>query len=272
MIKKRVCVPDWLYSARTTEEAVQLFENFFYQDIESYPDSLKGDENAWDMAKRVGYSYFHMLRDQCKSREAFEGAIVELGNKGFTWRYIEGSLNAQSNVFSFGAGTDISFEEQLIERYGCTVNLFDPTPQAVEFVVPRARKQPHLRFFPIGIYSRDAIVRFYKADEPGSGSLSTENLRKGKAFLDAPVRRLLSIMRSKDLSRLDYLKLDVEGAEYGVIDDLLFSGVIVKQMAIEFDQPVPPWRTERYIRKLHAAGYRLIDVWALNTLWVKAAQ
>ena len=94
------------------------------------------------------------------------------------------------------------------------------------------------------------------------------NLHFGDAYIEAPVLRLTTITRRLTHDHVDLLKIDVEGAEYDVIDDMLFSGLRVDQFAVEFDQPSPPWRTERFIAKLHGAGYHLIDVSGLNCLLI----
>jgi hypothetical protein len=64
-------------------------------------------------------------------------------------------------------------------------------------------------------------------------------------------------------SRIDLLKMDIEGAEYAVIDDIVASGIIVKQLLVEFHhrwKEVGVSKTKHAVRKLNAAGYRIFAV------------
>ena len=64
-------------------------------------------------------------------------------------------------------------------------------------------------------------------------------------------------------ARLDVLKMDIEGAEYDVIDDLINSRVVVDQILVEFhhhQRYVPLARTRRAIEGLRQVGYRVFHV------------
>lgn len=76
-------------------------------------------------------------------------------------------------------------------------------------------------------------------------------------------------MRRSRPQKIDYLKIDVEGAEHGVIQDMLFSGIEPDQVAVEFDMPLPPWIVEKTIWALLLAGYELVEIWSFNCLFVK---
>ena len=73
-----------------------------------------------------------------------------------------------------------------------------------------------------------------------------------------PVRRLPTLMQELGHDRLDLLKLDIEGGEYAVLDDVLAVGP--RQLLVEFHHR---WdgrgfdRTRQAIARLDAGGYRL---------------
>jgi hypothetical protein len=67
-------------------------------------------------------------------------------------------------------------------------------------------------------------------------------------------------MREFGHTRLDVLKMDIEGAEYDVITDILATGIEVGQLLIEFHHRfagVGIERTRQAITALNAAGYRI---------------
>src|SRR5437870_565224 len=57
-------------------------------------------------------------------------SLCVLGDKsvGCSWAFCPEGLGAESVVYSGGVGNDISFEHALVERFGCSVTLFDPSP------------------------------------------------------------------------------------------------------------------------------------------------
>jgi len=72
-----------------------------------------------------------------------------------------------------------------------------------------------------------------------------------------------SILRMLDVPRIQLLKMDIEGGEYGVLDSILGSKVLVEQLLVEFHHRMAPHRfedTEAAIRKLRSRGYRLFHV------------
>jgi hypothetical protein len=77
------------------------------------------------------------------------------------------------------------------------------------------------------------------------------------------VRRLSSLMAELGHDRIDVLKMDIEGGEYGAIDDFLAAGVRPGQVLVEFHHNLPgvPFaRTLGAIHSLEGAGYRLFHV------------
>jgi hypothetical protein len=63
--------------------------------------------------------------------------------------------------------------------------------------------------------------------------------------------------------RLDVLKMDIEGAEYGVLDDVVNSKIVVPQLLVEFHHHFPGVgmeRTVHAVQKLAAAGYRIFHI------------
>ena len=57
---------------------------------------------------------------------------------------------------------------------------------------------------------------------------------------------------------IDLLKMDIEGFEYDIINHFLDLRVPVRQLCVEFHPWLKPGCTLKTIRKLYAAGYRII--------------
>jgi FkbM family methyltransferase len=185
-----------------------------------------------------------------------------LGNETASWAILRGSLTPRSVVYSFGVGRDISFDLAVIERYGAQVHAFDPTPRAAEWM-DRQETPPQLVFHRIGIANYDGTARFSPPTRPTDVSYSLKTATTSDGVVEAPVARLATLMTSLGHAHLDLLKMDIEGAEFDVLNDILKQDLEVTQIALEFHHFFPnisPRETEMAIRQLRDHGYALFAV------------
>lgn len=184
----------------------------------------------------------------------------ECGSAGDDWRIVPEGLGPDSVVYSFGVGEDISFDLSLIERHGVTVHAFDPTPKSIAWVktqVVPARFVLH----EVGLADYDGEATFFPPKNPRhvSHTLLDRAATKDRA-ITVQVRRLPTLMRDLGHDRVDLLKMDIEGAEYQVLEDLLRAKVPIGQLLVEFHHRFPgvgAARTRRAVEALNAAGYRI---------------
>lgn len=195
--------------------------------------------------------------------------LERLGSDYGGWYVPIHELGADSVVYSAGIGLDITLDKELIARYACSVYGFDPTPASIDFIAEQFREQslsPQFHFEPVGLWSAETILRFFAPKTRGwVGSYSALNLQgtEEQESISVPVKRLSTLMRENGHARIDLLKLDIEGAEYRVIDEIIERRIPIRWLCIEFDQPVPFWTTNRALQRLKDAGYQLckVDRW-----------
>jgi len=185
------------------------------------------------------------------------------GDRSGVWAFCPDLLGRDSVVYSFGVGDNLAWDAALAERFALTVDAFDPTPASVAWVAGRGLP-PGVRFHPTGLAAHDGTLRFAP---PRRGSrFNYRPLQSDAAATDAvvaPVRRLATHLRLLGHDRLDVLKMDIEGGEYAVLDDLLADGLPVRQLLVEFHHHFPGVgidRTERAVRALERAGYRIFHI------------
>jgi FkbM family methyltransferase len=177
------------------------------------------------------------------------------------WTFDPTSLDADSVVYSFGAGRDLEFELALEHRHRVAVHVFDPTP--VSRVWVESQDLPaRICFHPIGIAGRDGTAWFEPPQRATDVSHSI-TVRPSAHAVELTVQRLETIMRSLGHHRLDLLKLDIEGAEYDVIRDMLESGIPVRQLLVEFHhrfRGIGKDATAAALAVLHRAGFRIFYI------------
>jgi FkbM family methyltransferase len=204
-----------------------------------------------------------MLRPLRKPRprvaQRIECDKLALGTEYGGYAVCPAELSQESLVYSFGVGCDVSFDEALIAARGLTVHAFDPTPRSIEWVEQQTLPAGFV-FHPWGIADFDGTARFHAPKDPTHVShtlLSGGDM--GTGTVEVPVFRLRTIMQKLGHDHLDVLKMDIEGAEYGVLGDLLSGEVSIPQLLIEFHHHrsgVALEQTQTAIEALERAGYR----------------
>ncbi|MBN4064856.1 FkbM family methyltransferase [Dehalococcoides mccartyi] len=176
-------------------------------------------------------------------------------------------LTKDSVCYLAGVGEDISFDLEIIEQFGCTVYAIDPTPKAIAYV-EAAETPSRFNLLPVGLWSSDTDLRFYAPTDPSHVSHSIVNLQETTDYFVAPVRSLVSLMAEQNHDHIALLKIDIEGAEYEVIDHIISSDVDIKILCIEFDQPTSMRKMITYVRRLQKHGYSPVAVDAWNVTFV----
>lgn len=184
------------------------------------------------------------------------------GGGGGAWELSPEAVPRGAIVYSFGAGRDISFDLAIHERHDATVHIFDPTPASIDWM-RSCELPPGVRFHEVGIAGYDGEFDFHLPPRPGSANFSAVPRRAGTGTARAPVRRLRTLMDSLAHERVDVLKMDIEGGEYGVIADLSVNPPPVTQLLVEFHHNFPGVsfaRTVEAVQALRSIGFRVIAI------------
>lgn len=185
-----------------------------------------------------------------------------LGSGYGGWPVLVNSLNSSSVVYSFGVGEDISFDMGVMERYSCKVKAFDPTPRSVKWI--EQQDTPDLfEFHPVGLSDRTQILSF-SAPLVDSHVSFTEGMQTSSSErIQLPVRSLAEIMEALGDSKLDFLKMDIEGSEYSALSDIVSRSIFPTQLCVEFHHGMYGFTSEQTratVSTLFDVGYRLFYV------------
>lgn len=192
-----------------------------------------------------------------------DAAIIKEGG----WWFAPGDLGKESIVYSLGVGDEINFDLYVIETFGTEVFAFDPTPSSVDML--HENKLPdRFHFYPWAITATDGTLKFYprlKKDGTKSDVMFTmmPEAETVKDVIEVPAYSLRTVVEKLGHDRIDMLKMDIEGAEYEVLDGLLESPVLPSQLLVEFHHRFVENGLERtydIINRLHQAGYRIIAI------------
>ena len=183
------------------------------------------------------------------------------------WDYIAELLGPHSIVYSLGVGDSIDFDMDLIHHYSLTVHAFDPTPYSEEWI-SGLELPSNFQFHAWAAAGEDGVLRLYRRiNKRGrkSNVMWTADNKAGDAadFVDVPAFALRTMMRKLGHYRIDLLKVDIEGAEYDILDSLPELDRSPVQLLVEFHHRFPgigKRRTVESIEKLRKLGYVIASI------------
>lgn len=146
-------------------------------------------------------------------------------------------------VYSFGIASEISFDRAIIKASGCEVYGFDPDPASEKWLrrediwVP-----PSFHFSRLALYYQSGTHAFAQVDSDRmSGSLT---ILSGGKKIDVQCRTLTDIMMRLGHDWVDSLKMDIEGAEFSVLENWIstYEQLPIGQLWVEFHPDNVRWR------------------------------
>ncbi len=182
------------------------------------------------------------------------------------WEFCPQYINQQSVIYSLGVGDSIEFDVGIIKHHGCKVHAFDPTPYAVEWIASQ-NIPSELQFHPWAVSGKDGNLRMIqRTNKRGQKSevMWTEAPSGSEAdVIEVPVYSIPSIMKRLSHSFISLMKIDVEGAEYEIIDSILNNGVLPEQILIEFHHRFSNKNkkmTQNSLKDLQRFGYKIFSI------------
>lgn len=180
------------------------------------------------------------------------------------WVVCPDALTPASVAYSFGIGRNLSFDLDLIGRHQLTVHAFDPTPASVQWVRSQALP-PSLVLHDYGVGVVDGEVTFHPPRNAASAHWTpVERYRKAEGpTVKAGVKTLRTIMAELGHDRVDILKLDIEGGEYGVIETIVAERLPVGQLLVEFHhayETIPLSKTIAAVTSLRSVGFKVFAI------------
>lgn len=193
--------------------------------------------------------------------------LIRLGTEYGGWWVPESMAGPGTIAYCIGAGEDISFDLALLER-GCTVRTVDPTPRAIAYVESLEIDNPGFAFAPVAAWTEDTTLRLFAPADPSHVSHSAHNLQGTSDYIDVPAKTLQQLMEDFGDTRIDLLKMDIEGAEINVVPLALQLEPKPKALCIEFDSHKDMKSVKAVVAEAKRHGYVPIKTEVFNVLFV----
>jgi FkbM family methyltransferase len=178
------------------------------------------------------------------------------------WAIKANSLTSESLVISVGVGEDVSFDLSLINKYGCQVVALDPTERSAQWVAKNVLEDRFI-FRQLALAATDGVISLFPPSEAAHVSASCR--QSSHTLTDSyvvPCMRLATLMQTEGVTSINVLKLDIEGAEYEVIQDIVQSGLALRidQLLVEFHHKFSsffPQDTVDAVEQLLSSGFQI---------------
>ena len=190
-------------------------------------------------------------------------ACKKIGNDYGSWVIADNQLDQGSVVYSFGVGEDVTFDLELINEYNVRINAFDPTPKSIDWIKAQNLPQNFI-LYEYGLSDFDGEVKFKPPRNPEfvSHRIVEGNDTGGKS-ISVAVKKIETIMKELGDDKINLMKMDIEGSEYSVIENLKTSDIKPDQLLIEFHHRFPEVgikKTIKAIGVLREMGYKVFSV------------
>ncbi len=213
-------------------------------------------------------AYIYRFKNILKNKETLYFPQIScnkltLGNKSADWTINTEAINKNSIVYSFGVGQEISFDLELIKQYGVRVHAFDPSPGSINWLKTQAKPAEFISY-PYGLGGKNAKVEFgFTGTTSSSSATILSNVSDVNESFIAEIKTLKTIMHELGHSHIDILKMDIEGAEYEVIKNILDEKIPIQQLLVEFHhrfRNVGVKHTRQAVKLLKEAGFRIFNI------------
>ena len=126
-----------------------------------------------------------------------------------------------------------------------------------------SKQLDELVFVEKGVWNEDTVLKFYAPGFDNYASHSVYLFKDSGTYIEAPVDRMSNLMKKFGHTTVDLVKMEIEGAEYTVLDTIVKDQLDVKIILVEFDEVFHAkgigyrFRIKKTSDQLKKAGYIL---------------
>jgi FkbM family methyltransferase len=195
-----------------------------------------------------------------QQRIAFEAWRKINGDKTLRLNY---DLSENSIVFDLG-GYEGQWSSDIYSMYCCSINIFEPVPEFADNIIKRFSRNRKIHVYDFGLASqtRNALISVCDNSSSIFRPFTDAN------FLSVPLIRASDYLNEEGIARIDLMKINIEGAEYDLLEHLIDTGWVqrIDNIQIQFHSFAPDAHKRMYeiqerLELFHQLTYQYLFVW-----------
>ena len=169
-------------------------------------------------------------------KKGFDRSVYLYRKSNGESKRIDYKLGPESLVFDVG-GYRGDFASEIYERYKCQIWIFEPVLSFHNFMESRFKENEKIRLFNLGL---DRETRTTSISMGMDRSSYERDLGEEK-FEEVHLKNVVEFIKENSVLHIDLMKINIEGAEYELLDKLLESELhkIITNIQIQFHDFVP---------------------------------
>lgn len=174
-------------------------------------------------------------------------------------------LNEDSLVFDVG-GYEGQWASDIYGMYNCNIHIFEPVPLFVKNIQKRFNQNKKIKVNNFGLSSKNADTLIYM-NKDGSSTIKKDGVQTSIKLID-----ISDYVSQYSITKIDLLKINIEGGEYELLQRLIESGYIknIGAILVQFHNFFPQARARMtdlrtQLSTTHSPVYQFEFIWEL---WV----
>lgn len=171
-------------------------------------------------------------------------------------------LDEKSVVFDLG-GYYGNYSLTIASCYDSNIYLFEPSKKFYNHCIKRFASNTKIACFNYGLSNQNQMLELSDHDDGSSTLLDAENQSER-----VQIRKLSQVIPELGVRHIDLIKINIEGGEYHVLQDLIDSGFIEKteRILVQFHDFYPNSEEERDALRVQL-GSTHRELWCEYFLW-----
>jgi len=194
---------------------------------------------------------------QSPMEKRVEPWFANSGDKTLRLNY---DLDQESVVFDLG-GYEGQWASDIFAKYRCTIYCFEPVKPFAKNIEARFSKNDKIRVYQFGLSDTDKKVKI-------SHSASASSIYRGGGVEEIRLVRAIDFMARNNIGKIDLMKVNIEGAEYDLLEHLIEAGFVksIFNIQIQFHDFVVNAKErmrniQKSLEKTHELTYQYEFVW-----------
>lgn len=157
-----------------------------------------------------------------------------LSDSGDSTKRMDYSLGEDSIVFDLG-GYKGEWAAQILNRYKSNVFVFEPVTEFFDLISRNFNGNPKIKTYKFGLGANDESMEI-SLTKDSSSTFNTDGTKE-----TIQLKKMSSFISENNIDKVDLMKINIEGGEYDLLDDLIANGLLGKfeNIQVQFHRFIP---------------------------------